>query len=65
MDRKYSSKHRKRIVGISKANNLNIYQCFKYLLTEIPKHIDDTIQTFLDSMLPWSKQLPEKEKTII
>ncbi|MGI6766930.1 MAG: IS66 family transposase [Lentihominibacter sp.] len=47
------------IVETAKANDLNIYQYFKYLLTEIPKHMDDTDQTFLDSMLPWSKQLPE------
>lgn len=55
------------IVETAKANELNIYQYFKHLLTEIPKHMDDTDLRFIDSMLPWSKQLPaecrKKKKT--
>lgn len=47
------------IVETAKANELNIYRYFKHLLTEIPKHMDDTSLSFLDSMLPWSKDLPE------
>ena len=42
-----------------KANELNIYQYFKYLLTEIPKHVEDTDLSFLDALLPWSKELPD------
>lgn len=41
------------------ANELNIYQYFKHLLTEILKHMDDTSLDFLDDLLPWSKQLPD------
>lgn len=55
------------IVETAKANDLNIYQYFKYLLTEIPKYMDNTDLCFIDSMLPWSKQLPaecrKKNKT--
>lgn len=54
------------IVETAKANELNIYQYFKYLLTEIPKHMDDTDLSFVDSMLPYSKELPDecrKKKT--
>lgn len=55
------------IVETAKANDLNIYNYFKHLLTEIPKHMDDTDLSFLDSLLPWSKQLPadcrKKKKT--
>ena len=29
------------------------------LLTEIPKHMDDTDRSFLDDLLPWSEKLPE------
>ena len=47
------------IVETAKANELNIYQYFKYLLTEIPKHMDDTDLGFLGAFLPWSKELPE------
>lgn len=55
-----------RIVETAKANELNIYQYFKHLLTEIPKHMDGTSLDFLDELLPWSKALPEicrKKKT--
>lgn len=31
---------------------------FEYLLTEIPKHLDDTDRSFLDDLLPWSPNLP-------
>ena len=55
------------IVETAKANDLNIYQYFKHLLTEIPKHMDDTNLDFLTSLLPWSKELPaecrKKKKT--
>jgi len=47
------------IVETTKANELNIYQYFKHLLTEIPKHMDDPDLGFLDGLLPWSKELPE------
>ena len=30
----------------AKANNLKPYDYFKYLLTEIPKHLDDKIDFF-------------------
>ena len=37
-----------------------IYEYLKYLLTEIPKHMDDTSLDFLEDMLPWSETLPEE-----
>jgi transposase len=43
----------------AKANNLKPYEYFKYLLEEIPKHMDDTNKSFLDMLLPWSDSLPE------
>ncbi len=47
------------IAETAKANNLKPYDYFEYLLTEIPKHLDDTDRTFLDGLLPWSPNLPE------
>ena len=47
------------IVETAKANGLNIYQYFSHLLTEIPKHMDDTSLEFLDDLLPWSDNLPD------
>ena len=42
----------------AKANNLKPYDYFKYLLTEIPKHLDDKNDDFCESLLPWSENLP-------
>ena len=39
--------------------NLKPYEYFEYLLTEIPKHMDDTDRSFLDDLLPWPEKLPE------
>ena len=49
----------KRIAETAKANNLKPYEYFEYLLTEIPKHVDDKNKDFLEELLPWSETLPE------
>ena len=46
------------IAETAKANNLKPYDYFEYLLTEIPKHLDETDRSFLDDLLPWSPNLP-------
>ncbi|MGY3663750.1 MAG: IS66 family transposase [Roseburia sp. 1XD42-69] len=46
------------IAETAKANSLKPYDYFEYLLTEIPKHLDDTDRGFLDDLLPWSPNLP-------
>lgn len=46
------------IAETAKANNLKPYDYFEHLLTEIPKHLDDTDRSFLDDLLPWSPNLP-------
>ena len=46
------------IAETAKANNLKPYDYFEYLLTEIPKHLDDTDRSFLNDLLPWSPSLP-------
>ena len=40
------------LAGTAKANNLKPYDYFEYLLTEIPKHMDDTDRSFLENLLP-------------
>ena len=47
------------IAETAKANNLKPDEYFEYLLTEIPKHMDDTDRAFLDDLLPWSEKLPD------
>lgn len=44
----------------AKANGLKPYEYFKYLLEEIPKHMEETSTEFLEDLLPWSKVLPER-----
>lgn len=43
----------------AKANRLHPYEYFKYLLEEIPLHMDEHNMDFIDELLPWSKSLPE------
>lgn len=38
------------------------YEYFEHLLTEIPKHMEDTDRSFLDDLLPWSEKLPKEIK---
>ena len=47
------------IAETAKANDLKPYAYFEYLLTEIPKHMDDKNNNFLEELLPWSETLPE------
>ena len=49
----------------AKANSLKPYEYFKYLLEEIPPHMDDKDTSFIENLMPWSESLPEicrKEK---
>ena len=48
------------ITETAKANDLKVYEYVEYLLTEIPKHEDDTNRDFLEDLLPWSPNLPER-----
>lgn len=48
------------IAETAKANNLKPYDYFEYLLSEIPNHMNDKDVSFLEDLLPWSEQLPER-----
>lgn len=48
------------IAKTAKANNLKPYDYFEYLLTEIPKHMDETWNEFCERLLPWSDELPDR-----
>ena len=47
------------LVESAKANRLKPYEYLKHLLSEMPKHMDDTDFSFLEDLLPWSNSLPE------
>lgn len=48
------------IAETAKANHLKPYEYFRYVLTEIPKHMDDKDLSFLEELLPWSASLPDQ-----
>ena len=48
------------IAETAKANNLNTYEYFELLLTEIPKHQDDKNLDFINDLLPWAKSVQQK-----
>lgn len=47
------------IAETAKANHLKPYDYFEYLLTEIPKHLNETDRSFCEELLPWSDKLPD------
>lgn len=48
------------LVETAKANYLNVYQYLELLLTEIPKHMNNTNLSFLDELLSWAPGIQEK-----
>lgn len=50
------------IAETAKANNLKPYNYFKYILEEIPKYVDGKDTKFLETLLPWSPDLPDECK---
>ena len=52
------------IAETAKANDLKPYEYFEYLLTEIPKHMEETDLSFLEKLLPWSEDLPTNIRKI-
>lgn len=55
------------IVETAKANKLNPFRYLEHILRVLADHKDDEDDSFLDSILPWSEELPEscKTKTIL
>ena len=45
-------------VQIIHANNLKPYNYFKYLLEEIPRHMDEHGVDFCEDLLSWSDTMP-------
>ena len=42
-----------------KTDNLKLCEYLNPLLTEIPKHMEDTGLDFVEDLLPWSEALPQ------
>lgn len=50
------------MVETAKANHANVYWYLRYVLEEMPKHMEDTGRGFLKTMTPWSEEYREYEK---
>ena len=48
------------IVETAKANGLYPYNYLTHILETMPKHMADTNLDFLQKLLPWSEDLPDK-----
>ena len=48
------------LVESARANELDVYEYLKYLLTETPNNHHREDPSVIDSLLPWSKELPEQ-----
>ena len=48
------------ITETAKANDLKPLEYLNHLLSEIPKHMDDTDSSFIGDLLPWSDKIPEE-----
>lgn len=44
----------------ARANNLNPFEYFKLLLTEIPQHMDGKDMSFLYDLMPWSERMQKE-----
>ncbi len=48
------------IVETARANHLRVCDYLELLLTELPKHEDDTSRDFIQDLLPWSENIQKK-----
>ena len=47
------------IAETAKANDLKTFEYFQYLMKQILVHLDDDPKDYMESIMPWSKELPE------
>jgi hypothetical protein len=50
------------IVETARANKANVYYYLKYILEQMPRHMEGTDTGFLESMMPWSPEFREYER---
>ena len=50
------------IVETAKANNANVYYYLKYILEQMPRHMEGSDTSFLDGLMPWSPEYREYER---
>ena len=48
------------LVESARANNIRVYNYLELLLTELPKHVDDKDNSFIQDLLPWSDNVQQK-----
>ena len=52
------------LMETAKANGLRVYDYLEYVLTELAAHQDGTNRAFLADLLPWSKVVQKKCRTV-
>ena len=55
-----AKKRLKKRQQILKPNEIRVYDYLELLLTELPKHVDDTDNSFIQNLMPWSDKVKEK-----
>jgi len=50
------------IVETAKANDANVYYYLKYILEQMPRYMERTDLSFLETMMPWSLEYKEYER---
>ena len=55
------------IVETARANQVNVYLYLRYLLEQVPKHLEGKSLDFLDDLMPWSEKYLyyEKDQTMV
>ena len=48
------------LIETARANNIRVYDYLELLLTELPKHVDDKDNSFIQGLLPWSDNVQQK-----
>ena len=48
------------LVETARDNNIRVYDYLELLLTELPKHVDDKDNSFIQDLLPWSDNVQQK-----
>ena len=52
------------IVETARANNANVYYYLRYILEQMPRHMEGSDTGFLEGMMPWSPEYKEYERII-
>ena len=50
------------VVATARVNKANVYYYLKYILEQMPRHMEGSDTSFLETMVPWSIEYKEFER---